>query len=129
MVTVIGTEGLILGTTIYLLVGFFTLLMMPKWVGTVEPSLRKTWRQIVDDMLRRAYYCFALVAYWVCGSFLYNMADFLGVDFRWLFDMTTTMFSIIIGVMLIYIILKIVADAIYLIKTAVMDSEYGRDMQ
>jgi hypothetical protein len=129
MVTVIGTEGLILGTTLYLLAGFFTLLMMPKWVGTVEPTLRKTWRQIVDDIIRRAYYCFALVAYWVCGAFLYNMADLLGVDFRWLFEMTTVMFDVIIAVMLIYTIMKIVADAIYLMKTAVMDSEYGRETQ
>jgi hypothetical protein len=126
MTTLIGTEGLILGTTCYLLAGFFTLLLMPKWVGTPDPSLRKSWKNILSDIWKRMCYAFALLAYWMLGAFLYNMADFLGVDFRWLFDLMTDAFSIVIFVMLIYMILKIVADGIYLIKTAVSDQEYGR---
>ncbi len=126
MTTLIGTEGLILGTTIYLLAGFFTLLLMPKWVGTPDPSLRKTWKLILADIWKRMCYAFALLAYWMLGAFLYNMADFLGVDFRWLFDLMTDAFSIVIFVMLIYMVLKIVADGINLIKTAVTDQEYGR---
>jgi hypothetical protein len=126
MTTLIGTEGLILGTTLYLLAGFFTLLLMPKWVGTPDPSLRKSWKNILSDIWKRMCYAFALLAYWMLGAFLYNMADFLGVDFRWLFDLMTDAFSIVIFVMLIYMILKIVADGIYLIKTAVSDQEYGR---
>jgi hypothetical protein len=126
MTTLIGTEGLILGTTCYLLAGFFTLLLMPKWVGTPDPSLRKSWKNILSDIWKRMCYAFALLAYWMLGAFLYNMADFLGVDFRWLFDLMTDAFSIVIFVMLIYMILKIVADGIFLIKTAVSDQEYGR---
>ena len=128
-ITLIGTEGLVLGTTLYLLAGFFTLLFMPKWVGVPEPDLRKTWKQILSDIWRRMCYCFALVAYWVCGAYLYNMADFLGIDFLWLFQLATDAFTIVIFVMLIYMIIKIAADGIYLMKTAVMNSEYGRHME
>ena len=122
-----SSSGTIIGVIIYLLPGCAALYFLPKIIGDPDPKLQTTWKGIVNDAWRRAIYIGILLTYFVAGAWLYDSSSSLNIDMGWMFIMLAYLLGLAMFVLFAYMMLKIIADALALMKKYTEAQRYGRD--